>query len=146
MATTEKQTFTGKVIKANDSGVIIDTMPDVWLNKSSRGDAAALTLPQVGQTVSIEATPWKDRLYIQSIAVNGTGTTSHTAAHHAPESAHDAQETSQEPDRERRIARMACLNTATALLSHNVPVGECIRAEVLEALAARLESWVYRGL
>lgn len=131
----EKQTFTGRVLKANDTGIVLDSQPDVWLNRSSKGSAAALELPTVGQHVTITATPWKERYYIGAVTINTNGNT--------PVAAQDGQQVAQEPDRERRISRLAVLNTATAILSHNL-AGKPIRAEDLEALAARLEAWTYR--
>lgn len=137
---TELALVVGSVKSTNSRGLKIAEYPD-WLDYSKFARPEDLDQVNPGQRARI----WLDRAnYIRRVEVlpgaeaNG-GAPAPSAAKNAAAQALAARAV----DRERTIARMAVLNTATNILSSGGRQAEPV--EVLR-LAAELEEWVHRPL
>jgi hypothetical protein len=138
----------GVVARVNDRGLVLDG-DDLWLNVS-RYAKPAPKLPRVGETVRIyldkdgyirdvEALRDEERASYQ--VEDGVDVPPPEGPSRQVERSTSDHSPSDPPDREVRITRMACLNTATAILS---PGGRPADPEAVLALATRLEAWVGR--
>jgi hypothetical protein len=124
--TSEANTITGVVCAVNERGLRLDG-EDSWRNFSkwadalgepARGDRVHLTLDRAG--------------FVRSVAV----VTEAAPAEMVPIR-------TKPTDRDTRITRMACLNTATSILQSRQERGGMDIEEVM-ALATLLEAWVTR--
>ncbi|MGI8552838.1 MAG: hypothetical protein ACR2PL_18930 [Dehalococcoidia bacterium] len=122
-------TLSGSVTRVSAYGFQLDGV-DTWYNCSKF--VPGLTLPEKGESVRI--------------AVNAKGFVTVIEPLSEPEPQIDPDAlgpapAASRPDRETAITRMACLNTATAVLSSG---GRAVDADAVLTLAGRLEGWVSR--
>ena len=120
----------GVVATPNDRGLKLSGR-DGWFNLSRYADPAP-TLPTRGESVVIGL---DTAGYVRSVEAN-TAELRRIGPSDATESVPAALH-----DRETCITRMACLNTATAILASGAHTAD---ADAVLALAGRLEVWVLR--
>jgi hypothetical protein len=134
----------GRVIRANDHGFVLDDCEDSWLN-ISRYAKPAPRIPHVGARVRATL---DGQGYVRSIVILHDEQRTPYEVEDGVDVMPDEEPSRQieprlpgttVPDKDQRITRMACLNTATAILSSGGRA--CEPADVL-ALAAKLEAWV----
>jgi hypothetical protein len=141
----------GVVSKANERGVLL-TGEDAWINVSKfaqpapklprRGEHVRLHLDRYGFIRDVEALRDEERArYAVVPSEDGVDAPTPEEPSRQVERAENRPLATNSPDRELRITRMACLNTATAILSSG---GRAADPEAVLALATRLEAWVCR--
>ncbi len=127
-------TIEGKVSLVNGSGFKIYELPD-WLNVSKYAKSADVPMPVAGTRVRLTLDASN---YVRKIESLGAP---HEQEPEAPTCAPVDTHSAPIDTKDARITRLACLNTATAILYGNTGRGNV--DEVLE-VAAKLESWVLR--
>lgn len=152
MGNTTISTQVAMVSARNEHGVKLDGDP-AWFNYSKFAAKDALTPPPVGARAVVV---FDKAGYIRAISPAGEGSglqpdpapTAPAPTVESPATTPESGPTRTEPHvphgvpcADRRIARMAALNTATAVLSSG---GRAVDANEAIALAAKLEAWVYR--
>lgn len=131
------ETLLGTVTKVASSGAfVLDRDPDEWL-RGSQFNKVELPAVQVGQMVAVGI---DKRRFVRKITIQGAAQPAPVAERVATFAANGAPPYPvQETGKQRSITRLACLNTATAILGGNV---QSVDPDEVVDLAARLEAWV----
>lgn len=131
---------TGTVERANGTGFKL--AGGDWLNVSKY--AQGVQMPEVGAAIvaTLDKSGYVRKLERQGPEMTGEQLADYFSCSKPAETA-PAPQSTQRPDRETAITRLACLNTATAILGGG-PSSAIDAAEVVK-LAGRLEVWVIRA-
>ena len=123
------------VARVNERG--IQTSGGEWLNLSRYANAADVPLPQAGDRVLLHL----DRQgFVRKIEMVAPATVA-PRSEAGPSTDGSGEAPKAPPARDTVVTRLACLNTATAVLSSG---GRIAEADAVIELAERLETWATR--